>query len=623
MYKYFTNLNKTKKYIFCDNAGGTQLPEQVINTVNNFITNTYVQPFYDNIFSQKVNNYMIKIEEVVRKIFNYDSGKIIFGNSASQLSYTLSNGLKNKIKNTDNIILAEFSHESMITPFEKLVQKKNIKYWKFEKKIDYNDLFNLINESTSLIVIPHVSNILGNILDIEYISKKVKSINNKTHILVDGVAYMPHGIIDLKKYNVDYYIVSFYKFYGLRISTMAISDRAIIDINNENHSLFNTEKYNDSIYKLQIGGVNYETAISILGLEKYFIDIYKDYFNIKSDLDITFNRELFVIVMNIKKIHEEMLIKRFINNLKDNNEINIIEDKSNNLDKIPIFAIYFNNYSVQNVNLILNNIGILSNVGKFYSDRLLNNYFKDCTKNILRFSFSSYNTKNQIDKITDILNIFTKKTSNFYYNKIDNNIDILDDKYLELQNSFNILDKDEYYKSDRYRAYSMISVMNINNIINIGDAKFYQSSDLNNHNGGILRNYKNVENNVLKNLYFKHYIELFIDKIIDVYNDRPKYLNVHQIRVNIDDNNNTVVPEGIHRDGFNMIMIICINRENIKGGINEIYKDKNTILTSIELDVGSCVIINDSNVLHNVTNINKLDVNKKSWRDVFVFTTID
>jgi selenocysteine lyase/cysteine desulfurase len=566
---------------------------------------------------------MIRIETITRQILNHNSGKIIFGNSASQLSYILSNGLLKNYRENDNIILSEFSHESMITPFEKLVDKKNIKYWKFERKIDYNDLFSLIDSSTRLIVIPHVSNILGNVLDIEYISKKVKSINNETHILVDGVAYIPHGIIDIDKYNIDYYIVSFYKFYGMRISAMAISDRAIIDVNNQNHLLFNSEKYNDSNYKLQIGGVNYETAISILGLEKYFIDIYKDYFNTESNIDIKFNRELFTVVMIIKKMQEKILVKRFINNLKDNDEIIIVEDTSNLLEKIPIFAIYFKNYSVENVNLILNNIGILSNVGKFYSDRLLNNYFKDSTKDILRFSLSSYNSKYEIDKITAILNMFTKKTSNFCYNKIESNINILTDKYEELQNSFNILDKDLYYKTDRYRGFSMINVININNIKNIGDAKFYQSSDLNNHNGGILRNYKNIQKNVLDNLYFKYYIELFIDKIRYEYKYTPKYLNVHQIRVIIDNNNNTVVPEGIHRDGFNMIMIVCISRENIKGGINEVYKDSNNILNSTQLNPSDAIIINDNKVLHNVTEINKLDINKKSWRDVFVFTTID
>lgn len=622
MKKYFPSLF-FNKLIFCDNAGGTQIPIQVINTVKNFISSTYVQPFYNNILSNKVNGYMIRIETITRQILNHNSGKIIFGNSASQLSYILSNGLLKNYRENDNIILSEFSHESMITPFEKLVDKKNIKYWKFERKIDYNDLFSLIDSSTRLIVIPHVSNILGNVLDIEYISKKVKSINNETHILVDGVAYIPHGIIDIDKYNIDYYIVSFYKFYGMRISAMAISDRAIIDVNNQNHLLFNSEKYNDSNYKLQIGGVNYETAISILGLEKYFIDIYKDYFNTESNIDIKFNRELFTVVMIIKKMQEKILVKRFINNLKDNDEIIIVEDTSNLLEKIPIFAIYFKNYSVENVNLILNNIGILSNVGKFYSDRLLNNYFKDSTKDILRFSLSSYNSKYEIDKITAILNMFTKKTSNFCYNKIESNINILTDKYEELQNSFNILDKDLYYKTDRYRGFSMINVININNIKNIGDAKFYQSSDLNNHNGGILRNYKNIQKNVLDNLYFKYYIELFIDKIRYEYKYTPKYLNVHQIRVIIDNNNNTVVPEGIHRDGFNMIMIVCISRENIKGGINEVYKDSNNILNSTQLNPSDAIIINDNKVLHNVTEINKLDINKKSWRDVFVFTTID
>ncbi len=123
MKKYFPSLF-FNKLIFCDNAGGTQIPIQVINTVKNFISSTYVQPFYNNILSNKVNGYMIRIETITRQFLNHNSGKIIFGNSASQLSYILSNGLLKNYRENDNIILAEFSHESMITPFEKLVDKK-------------------------------------------------------------------------------------------------------------------------------------------------------------------------------------------------------------------------------------------------------------------------------------------------------------------------------------------------------------------------------------------------------------------------------------------------------------------------------------------------------------------
>ena len=88
--------------------------------------------------------------------------------------------------------------------------------------INYNNLFEKINKNTKLLVIPHASNVLGNVLDLKYIIKNIKTINPEIKILVDGVAYVPHCSVDVNDYGVDFYVVSFYKFCGLRISALYI-----------------------------------------------------------------------------------------------------------------------------------------------------------------------------------------------------------------------------------------------------------------------------------------------------------------------------------------------------------------------------------------------------------------
>ena len=48
-------------------------------------------------------------------------------------------------------------------------------------------------------------------------------------------------------------------------------------------------------------------------------------------------------------------------------------------------------------------------------------------------------------------------------------------------------------------------------------------------------------------------------------------MKIHQIRVCVNNDDEILLPEGIHQDGYNMVAIICINRRNITGGINKIY----------------------------------------------------
>ena len=60
MYKnYFTALKKYNKLIFCDNAGGSQIPNQVINKTKKFLIDNYVQPNSNNILSKKIMTLLL------------------------------------------------------------------------------------------------------------------------------------------------------------------------------------------------------------------------------------------------------------------------------------------------------------------------------------------------------------------------------------------------------------------------------------------------------------------------------------------------------------------------------------------------------------------------------------
>ena len=137
MFKYFPSLIKYKKYIFCENAGGSQIPNQIIDSFTKFVTNNYVQPGANNILSKNISNELNNIDNVVNMILNNKSGDIIYGSSCTQIVYNLANSMENHLKinkkntstlpwaldSSDNnlslkseIILSNFSHESCITP---------------------------------------------------------------------------------------------------------------------------------------------------------------------------------------------------------------------------------------------------------------------------------------------------------------------------------------------------------------------------------------------------------------------------------------------------------------------------------------------------------------------------
>ncbi len=610
MQKYFPALVKYKNFIFCENAGGSQVPVQVCKKINNFIESNYIQPGVNNLLSKKLTNDLNEINNITNTILNNKNGNIIYGSSTSQLVYNLANGLENYlINNKENeIILNNFNHESCISPFERIANKNNLKinWWNLNNfEINYNDILNKVNKNTKLVVLPHSSNILGNTFNIKFINNEIKKINPNTLTLVDGVATLAHNLIDVNDLDIDFYLISFYKFCGMRISVLYSKDKNLNQVENQNHYFL--EK--NSNQKLEIGGFNYENAISIIGLKDYLIDYYYYYYNSKIN---KLNRKDFCKIMNNIKSTEEQLINRFRKNLKNNNEITIIESK--NSEKNPIFSLDFKNYNLNNINLILNELGIICKNSTFYCERFFDKYKLNKNSGLLRLSFMHYNTISEIDKICQYLNLFKKENLIFCFAEhyFNNN--------KEFQNSFNFIKKDNYYHNKRNRAFSLLKVTDKIEII--GNLHFYQSEIYNNINGNYLREYENINSNILDNSLFKDIIFKFNNLVSEQLNIKNKYIQIHKIRVYADQNSTNLVPEGIHQDGFNLIAIYCSKRENIKGGINNIYDKNKNIIYSKELKEGEMIILNDNKNYHDVTNIELVDKNNEGYRDVIILTTI-
>ena len=421
--------------IYFENSGGTQVPIQVVNNVTKFIQYNYVQPGGFTIKSRNTDHIVRESKDFVNKLINNETGKVVFSTSATQIALNISKSLT--FKKDDEIVLSNFSHESAIGCFEKLDNIK-VKWWEINKdfSINYQKLFNLINDKTRLVVIPHVSNIVGNIMDIKMIIKEIKKINKNCKIYVDGVAYLAHGLIDVNDWDVDFYVFSFYKFLGLRISVVYIKNDLLKEMQNLNHYFINDEEK-----KIEIGGIQYEQCSSLIGIKQYLCDVSEDE---------VFSRETIVKNYNSFVQKENNLIEYFDKKFKvlsDNSDLKVITDLKNK--RVPIFSIYSKEIPLDKVCLFLNKNNIECKTGNFYCQRLLD--YLDI-ENVLRISLLHYNSINELEKFFSLIEEFKKNKLNLY------KYDILRNDFSSVvKESFENLLIDKYYNNVRYRKFSLFT----------------------------------------------------------------------------------------------------------------------------------------------------------------------
>ena len=343
----------------------------------------------------------------------------------------------------------------------------------------------------------------------------------------------------------------------------------------------------------------------IPGIKNYMLDTMNGRCN-------KLSRDTCIQNYNLYSDHENKLMKYFDTKIKKFNKYNdlkILTDYSK--PKIPVYSLYSKKINIDNLCIFLNQNKVECKTGKFYCDRLLNTNNID---KVLRISLFHYNTINEIDYFFDLLEEFNQKyeTKKINFNYFNNNYS----NYVK--NTFYYLKPDPYYSNKRYRAVSLID---IDNKKIIGNTFFLQSSEYNSYLGDKLRTYDNIDSNLLKDDSFIFMINE-IQKQLTSSGKKYKYLYLHQMRVEVDDEDINPVPEGIHQDGFNYICLSCVNKYNIETPTNELLNLNKENILSIKLDSGDSLIINDRKFYHNVGKLKLKNNIYKGYRDVFVFTTV-
>ncbi|MBO3461443.1 2OG-Fe dioxygenase family protein [Aetokthonos hydrillicola Thurmond2011] len=188
-----------------------------------------------------------------------------------------------------------------------------------------------------------------------------------------------------------------------------------------------------------------------------------------------------------------------------------------------------------------------------------------------------------------------------------------------LKSYFDNLPIDPYLEDNyRLRRFSHFRVTS-DQVMKLSHGRFFQSKEYNPLLGDVIREYPEIDDTLIELEDFQKIVREFFEfcKLCSTFDE----IGVHQIRTTTSDQKiGNPAPEGIHRDGVDLVGIFCVNRENIEGGETHLYKfkDEPPVFTQI-LNKGDFLIFNDRQFLHYTSAI-KVKNSKSGIRDVFVFT---
>ncbi len=217
MDKDFPMLNK--KIVYFDNAATTLKPKCVIDSITDYYENYSANSHRgDYNIAFKVDDEIDLCRETIKKFINARrKEEIIFTSGATEsLNMVVFGFFENILKSGDEVILSKGEHASNILPWYILSLKKKIKL-KFipldeENKITIPNLLKTITDKTKVISLAHITNVIGDIRNIDEIIEIAHS--NNIYTVVDASQSVPHIKTNVKEMDPDFLVFSGHKMCG-------------------------------------------------------------------------------------------------------------------------------------------------------------------------------------------------------------------------------------------------------------------------------------------------------------------------------------------------------------------------------------------------------------------------
>ena len=389
----------SKEWSFFENAGGSYVPQNVIDKLSEFMTSTKVQPYAEYPMSKIAGENMDKATELFAQMINAKKNEILIGGSTSINLYVLSNALRKYLNPGDEIIVTNQDHEANISPWRRLKEiDAKIIEWKFDlnsHELKISDLESLITKRTKILAVTHCSNIIGSINNL----KKISELAHKNNIIVigDGVSYAPHGFPDVKKLDVDFYTFSLYKTYGPHLALLYGKEEILKDLPNQNHEFLE----NNYPYTINPGGPNHEELVSLIGIHEYFENLYKHHFH-NTNLSI---REKMEKINEIISLHEEEVGNPILEYISNRDDLKLIgKNKIFDKNRAPTISFISKKLTSKKISEILVKNKIATRNDNFYAWRCLDALKIDTSDGVVRLSLTHYNSKDDVNKLLFALN---------------------------------------------------------------------------------------------------------------------------------------------------------------------------------------------------------------------------
>ncbi|WP_244828071.1 aminotransferase class V-fold PLP-dependent enzyme [Carboxylicivirga sediminis] len=375
-----------KPLVYLDNAATTHKPQQVIDAVSEvylkYNSNIHRGVHHlSNVCTQAHEEARIKVQQFINAQHSHE---VIFTRGTTESINLLASSFADTFLNAgDEILVSQLEHHSNIVPWQLLEKKKGVilKYIPINQagELILDNIDELINDRTKLVAVAHISNALGTVNPIKTIIQQAHSKN--IPVMIDGAQAVQHVKVDVQELDCDFYVFSGHKLYAPTGIGVLYGKEEWLNKLEPYHGggemiktvSFEGTTFNELPFKFEAGTPDFSGSVG-LGAAIDYVN------NIGIDVIAQYEHEL--LSYATQQLSSIPNIRFF----------------GTAAEKASVISFLIGEIHPFDIGTMLDRMGIAVRTGHHCAQPLMQYYNIPGT---LRASFAIYNTKEEIDKLTE------------------------------------------------------------------------------------------------------------------------------------------------------------------------------------------------------------------------------
>ncbi len=202
--------------VYLDSGATSLTPDVVVKEITDYYKNyrgTVHRSLYNN--GIKADKKYNEARDAVANFISAKPNEVVFHKSTTSLMNLIARNVLKELDTGDEVLVSEIEHHSTLLPWREIAKEYGIvvKYIPLvEQKVTVEGIKQVVTDKTKVIATNHVSNVLGDITDVNAIGEYTSAKN--IIFVLDGAQAITHEKVDVKQINCDFYVFSAHKMLG-------------------------------------------------------------------------------------------------------------------------------------------------------------------------------------------------------------------------------------------------------------------------------------------------------------------------------------------------------------------------------------------------------------------------